>query len=360
MTGLITGTNGREAFFVLDAEQSSGRISNLSLQNFGFGQGTVVSAGDGALNLQQAADRFDSLWSEASMVVARINEANQCETIVGRNESTPRATASIFKIFILGGVAEALDERALFHDDVVPLDRSKQVQGGPLFSEPAGQPFTIDELATLMLAVSDNTATDMLLGLAGRERFDTALAEYGHQTPELMLPQLGISETFHLFFSFPLADSLSYVNGSRSFRQNFLENRLIPLGSSATGGGGFNHEAMYIDASWLASPLDICGAFARHRQHTPGSDADLVVNRALQSQAAQPNVREHWDRVWYKGGSLTSGINGNLVLTHAFMLEREGEDPYVVVGLANEPAGGIDGFVIQSIMGRLLELTRDL
>lgn len=358
MSGLVTASTGREGFFVLEAQQANGLISNFTINNWGLGQGTVVTAQDASLSLEQAADRFSERYSETSLVVARITEANQCETVIGRDETVPRAIASIFKIFILGGVADAIDAQAFYHDDVVSLDGSKQVQGGPLFAEPAGIPFTIDTLSTLMLAVSDNTATDMLLALAGRERFDGLHAEYGHRTPELMTPQLGISENFHLFFSFPLNESLSYVNGTEAFRRNFLENRIVPLGSSATGGGGFNHESLYIDGSWQASPLDICGAFARHRLHAPGSDADLVVNRALQSQVAQPNIREHWDRVWYKGGSLASGVNGLLVMTHAWMLERESEEPYVVVALANEPAGGIDGFAIQSVLGRIHELVR--
>ena len=360
MTGLVTGTNAREGFFVLEVAQADGKINTFSIQNFGFGAGTVVTSADRALNLSQSLDRFINLYADNSIVVARINEANQCEMVMGRNEMTPRAIASIFKVFILGGVAEALNDEAFYHDDVVPLDGLKQVQGGPLFSEPPGLPFSIDKLATLMLGVSDNTATDMLLARAGRDRFDGLHAEYGHQMPELMTPQLGISENFHLFFSFPLAESLSYVEGTEAFRRDFLENRIVPLGSAATGGGGFNHEDLYIDASWQAAPLDVCGAFARHRQHAPGSDADLVVNRALQSGVAQPNVREHWDRVWYKGGSLASGNRGTMVLTHAWMLEREGETPYVVAGFANDPAGGIDAFVIQSILGRVLELVRDL
>ncbi len=219
---------------------------------------------------------------------------------------------------------------------------------------------TVDRLATLMLGVSDNTATDMLLALAGRDRIDGLHAEYGHQTPRLMAPQLGISEQFHLFFSFPMQESMSYVNGTEAFQQEFLEERIVPLGSRATGGGGYNNESLFIDGSWQASPVDICGAFARHRLHEPGSDAALLVERALQAQAAQPNVRENWDRVWYKGGSLQSGANGLLVLTHAFMLERDGEAPVVVIGMANEPTGNIDVFAIQSLLGRLLELAREL
>jgi hypothetical protein len=360
MTGLITGQNGREAFFVLNVGLSDGKIDSLSISDFGTGQGTVVRASDRALNLEQAADRFASLYAQQGLLVARVDGAGACQPVVERDAMTPRSTASIFKIWILAGVADALAEGDLFHDQVVPLDGSKQVQGGQLFAEPPGIDLSIDRLATLMMGISDNTATDMLLGLAGRDRIDGLHAEYGHATPTLLAPQLGISEQFHLFFSFPFAESLSYVNGTETFQRQFLEDRIVPLGSSATGGGGFFNESLFIDGAWRASAMDICGAFARHRQHPPGTDEALVVDRALQAQAAQPNVRERWDRVWYKGGSLASGANGLLVLTHAWLLEREGEAPVVVVGLSNEPTGNIDQFDVQSILGRILELAADL
>ena len=82
-----------------------------------------------------------------------------------------------------------------------------------------------------------------------------------------------------------------------------------------------------------------------------------LVNHAMGASSAQPDVRNHWDRVWYKGGSLASG-NGYHVLTHAWMLENSGEDPYVVVAMSNSEAGGIDQYRVQSITGRVLELVR--
>ncbi len=360
-TGIINGQNNNDAFLVLGVDLGDGKINNLGVFPFGQGgMGSTVFARDANLSFAQAADAFDAIASQSSILVAQIDSNNQCQPVFGRGEGTLRATASVFKIWVLGGVAEAIKDGSLRHDQVVPLDGSKQVNGGPLYSQPAGTAMSIDQLSTLMLGVSDNTATDMLLGLAGRDRFNGLHAEYGHSSPDLMAPQLGISEQFHLFFSFSLADALSYVNGTESFQRSFLNNRIVPLGSRDNSGGGFNNVSLFIDGSWQASPMDVCGAFARHRLHEPGSDEALLVERALQAQAAQPNVREHWDRVWYKGGSLGSGTNGLLVLTHAFMLEREGEPPVVVIGMANEPAGGIDTFNVQSILGRLLELARDL
>lgn len=360
MTLVLRATSGRRAFVVLDTRLSDGLITNLYVYDYGFGGTSVIYANDQGLSLEQAADRFVALSDGPGLLVATINAQNQCQLVTGRDATTPRSTASIFKLWILAGVADALDERVIFHDQVVALDGSKQVAGGPLSREPAGLPMSVDRLATLMMGVSDNTATDMLLALSGRDRIDSLHAEYGHATPELMAPQLGISEQFHLFFSFPMAEALEYVNGTESFQRDFLANRIVPLGASGSGGGGYFNESLFIDGAWQASPMDICGNFARHRQHAPGSDAALLVDRALQTSAAQPNVREHWDRVWYKGGNLESSVNGQLVLTHAFMLESAGRDPVVVVAMANNSSGQIDVFDVQSVVGRLLQLATGL
>lgn len=358
--GVITADTGNEAFVTLETTLANGKINFLQVVDYGR-DASVVSAADAALGLEGAADRFASLSAQPGLLLARIGEDNSCQPIVARNLDTPRSTASVFKIWILAGVADAVGEGALDHDQVVPLDAGKQVLGGLLGDQVPGIDMTIDELSTLMMGISDNTATDMLLALAGRNRIDGLHAEYGLQNPALMTPQLGISEQFHLFFSFPLSESQSYVDGSTAFRRQFLEERIVPLGAwGQGGGGGFNHESLFIDGAWRASPRAVCRAFARHRLHTPGSDEALLVERALQAQAAQPNVRERWDRVWYKGGGLISGVNGNLVLNHAFMVERDGERPYVLVGMSNDPAGNLDGFAIQSILGRLLELAAEL
>ncbi|MEE4174513.1 MAG: serine hydrolase [Xanthomonadales bacterium] len=363
VVGVVSASNGNDFYLSLQTDLPGGRIISLGASPYGRnGTGSVIFAADASLGLEAAADRFMELSPEAGVLLARIDENHQCQPLVARDADIPRSIASVFKVFILGGVADALDDRAIFPDQELPLDGTKQVQGGPLFDQPAGVPLTVDELSTFMLGISDNTATDMLLARVGRERMDGLHAEYGHRMPELMAPQLGISEQFHLFFSFPMMEAMSYVNGTEEFQRTFLEERIVPLGSAATGGGGFFNESLLIDGAWQASPLDVCGAFARHRRHTPGSDAALVVERALQASAAQPNLRERWDRVWYKGGSLDSFANGRLVLTHAFMFEREGEAPYVLVGFSNDPSGGLEGqvFNIQSILGRLAQIAADL
>jgi hypothetical protein len=51
-----------------------------------------------------------------------------------------------------------------------------------------------------------------------------------------------------------------------------------------------------------------------------------------------------------------------MVLTHAFLFEREGEAPFVLVGLSNNPSGGLENevFNIQSVLGRLAQIADGL
>ncbi len=316
--------------------------------------GSVQYLADQTLTMVQAANRFATLSSAPSLLVGRINSANQCTTMQDRNADTPRATASIFKTWVLGGVGQSIVEGSLSSTEILPMVASELAPGGTINSEPLNTPFPVAELATLMMGISDNTATDLLHQRVGRTRLDQIVTEYGVADPNLLQPLLGISEQFHLFYSFTLNVALTYVNGTQPFKYQFLHDNIEPLGPNS--GGPYFNESLLTSGSWRASPYDICRAFAKLRRLPQGSEAFKTVDAALGAGVAQPEVRDRWDRVWYKGGSLASGANGLHVLTHAWMLENAGEDPYVLIAMSNSDAGGIDEYQVQSVTGRILEL----
>ena len=327
------------------------KIVEIYVQDY---YGSVQYAADQTLTMVQAADKFATLSSAPALLVGRINSANQCTTMQDRNANTPRATASIFKIWLLGGVAQSIVEGTLSASDILPLVASELAPGGTINSEPLNTPFPVGDLARLMIGISDNTATDLLHQRVGRTRLDQIVTEYGVAQPDLLRPFLGISEQFHVFLSFPLPQALSYVNGTQPFKYQFLHDNIEPLGPN--NGGAYFHEALLTSGTWRASPYDICRAFAKLRRLPQGSEAFKTADAALGAGVAQPEVRNRWDRVWYKGGSLASGVNGFHVLTHAWMLENAGEDPYVLIAMSNSDSGGIDQYNVQSVTGRILEL----
>lgn len=320
--------------------------------------GSVQYPVDQSLTMIQAADKFATLSSAPSLLVGRINSAGQCTTMQDRNANTQRATASIFKTWILGGIGQSIVEGTLSSSEILPMVASEIAPGGAINIEPLNTPFPVSDLATLMIGISDNTATDLMHERVGRTRLDQIVTEYGVAQPDLLRPFLGISEQFHLFYSFDLTTALSYVNGTQPFKYTFLQNQIVPLGPN--NGGPFFNVQLLTSGTWRASPYDICRAFAKLRQLPQGSEAFKTADAALGSQAAQPEVRDRWDRVWYKGGSLLASTNNFHVLTHAWMLENAGQDPYVVIALSNSSTGGIDQYQVQSVTGRLLELLSQL
>jgi len=107
------------------------------------------------------------------------------------------ALGSAFKLYVLGAVSEAVAEGRLRWDQVVPLGQAS-FPSGITQSWPEGAPITVQSLATLMISISDNTATDTLLRLVGRERVEQFLRRTGHSAPERSLPFLTTRELFLL------------------------------------------------------------------------------------------------------------------------------------------------------------------
>lgn len=354
LTALIDspGSPPPSGFFVFGTRYAGGGlIVQFGVSSFG---GSVQFPIDQALTLPQAADKFMTLSSAAGLLVARVGPGGECTSVASRNPAVLRATGSVFKAWVLGGVARRIQQGDMAADEILPLASARFAQGGTLNVEPLGTPIPVRDHATLMMGISDNTATDHLHGRVGRAVLDPVVSDFGVADPTVLQPLLNVSEQFHLFRSFDLATSQSYVNGTESFQNTFLADQIVPLGPNL-GTGPFFHAQLLTDGSWRASPNDVCAALSALRRQAGGSEAFKLVDRAMSASVAQPNVRAAWDRAWYKGGSLASGA-GLHVLVHAWLLEDGGRDPWVVVAMANSSAGGIDQFNVQSVLGRILQL----
>lgn len=334
------------------------KIDQLSVSNF---NGTVILPADQTLTMDQAADKVLTLSTDGAMVVARAHPAGTCTTLTGRNQTTPRATGSVFKNWVVGGVAQGIMAGTLSPAENLTMTSGLLAPGGVINAEPVNTVFPVTELTTLMQGISDNTATDLLLNRIGRAPVEALVLDWGMPAPpasNALLPFMGVSQNFHLFRSFPLATAQNWLTLTEAQQETFFANSILPLGNTF---GTFFHADLLTQVTWRASPIDICRAYAGLRFRTyAGSDAFRVVDRAMSAQAAQPNVRAEWDRVWYKGGSLASTALGTHVLVHTWLLEDAARDPYVVVLMANSNGGGINAQNVQSVAGRILQLTAAL
>ncbi|GAB5601887.1 serine hydrolase [Thermus sp. FJN-A] len=272
-------------------------------------------------SLEEALEAFRALPGRVGLWVERDGKA-----ILALGEDTPLAVASAFKLLVLAALREEVEVGRRAWDEVVFLEEAwKSLPSGLLQGWPEGSPLTLHTLASLMISVSDNTATDALIALLGRERLE-ALAPH-HR------PFLTTREAFSLA-----------ARGNRdllgAFREGNLEAKRQVL--EALAGRGLPQVAdLPVDpgnwppeADWRFSPRELC--------RWMGEVADLPL------MGINPGVAPFaWDRVAYKGGSRP----GALSLVHALF---RGESRYCVAFVWN--GEGVDELKAFTLYGGLLEL----
>ena len=100
--------------------------------------------------------------------------------VVAVNADDPYQMASVFKIPILAELlCQVESKRRSLDDRVVLTDEMKSPGSGVLKELSAGTSLTLRDYATLMIIVSDNTATDALLGLVSKDAVNARLRECG-------------------------------------------------------------------------------------------------------------------------------------------------------------------------------------
>ena len=89
-------------------------------------------------------------------------------------------TASVIKLAVMVEVFQRIADGTLTRDQLLTLDDAIKVEGsGVLFALRAGSTYSIGDLLYLMIAISDNTATNMLVDLVGTKNVDERMVAYG-------------------------------------------------------------------------------------------------------------------------------------------------------------------------------------
>ncbi|NNF16410.1 MAG: hypothetical protein HKN70_06660 [Gammaproteobacteria bacterium] len=338
---------------------SDGRINYFFVQNFPQNPSSTGLADQG-LGLQQISNKIKMQADETSLLIARIDESNQCNKLFGHDIDVARATGSIFKAWLLGALAQGVEDGVVTPGQTVPLDANEIVPvGEALSSEPLGTPFSMSDMAIMMMGTSDNTATDHMHELITRPRAEAILSQFNHNHADAMTPFLSINETFHLYWTVPEVDALAYANGTEMEQRDYLESVLEPLGPVTAF--PVANASILVDGTWRASPMDLCNAIAAMRRYKDTSDAFALIDQAYGSNEGAWAARRHWERVWFKGGSLADS-SGLLVLTYGWLLESDDRGAYVVIGMANQSwtsTARISNTVFFSAMSRVLDLVNE-
>ena len=119
---------------------------------------------------------FKTFSGEVSVAYARLDGAESYTY----HATEPTSAASLIKLPILLTVLERVSQEKLKLDERTSLKATDQVGGsGILHTLQAGLEPTLHDLLTLMMIVSDNTATNILIGRVGQDAINTFCQQHG-------------------------------------------------------------------------------------------------------------------------------------------------------------------------------------
>lgn len=133
-----------------------------------------LSVREEGMDLEQIVEKFSDLSGEVSLLVIRNDEK-----LAALKSDQKMNVGSTFKLAVLQAVKSEIESGDLSWEDVIELkDKTKSLPSGQLQEWPSGAPLTVHTLASLMISVSDNTATDVLIEHLGREKVES---QTGHE-----------------------------------------------------------------------------------------------------------------------------------------------------------------------------------
>jgi beta-lactamase class A len=310
---------GGHRYLITLATDTSGKITGLLLKP-ARSLPTVATPGQ----FQQAAQQA-GVWSTVLVATAGPNDGCLPQQMFG--DQGPHPLGSMFKLYVLAAVERAVNSGVLtWATPLTVTEQVKSLPSGQLQNVPDGTRVTVQQAATLMISISDNTAADLLIHAVGQRALQAAVAGTGNTHPHLLDPLLTTRQMFTLADDNPAirqqwAAALPGVASDRTgavaepsagsiHSRAALLTRLPDAVPTVTT---TNPRPGWLDGiEWYASPADICHAqVTLHQLSHTAAGAPLG---AILSKNPLVAVGPGWAYVGYKGGEDTGVLTGSWYL----------------------------------------------
>jgi len=280
--------------------------------------------------------RLSSDAPGVSFTAAGVTGGGGCRPVYSVAGTTPRPLGSMFKLFVLGALAEQVRaHRVSWNQALVISDDVKSLPSGVLQNDPAGTTVTVDQAASGMISISDNTAADLLISLLGRSAVEQQVRQWSANAT-LDSPFLTTRELFVLKdVDYPVLAN-RYLALGRAQRTAYLTGTIDrePLPNVAAVAAAPRD----VDGiEWFASADDVCRVFAglSALSTQPGlSPVGAVLSANDGGIGLDPTT---WPTVWFKGGSEPG------VLTLGYLGRDKGGRAFVVTALVEDRRRPVDG-----------------
>lgn len=314
------------------------RITGLLVQG--------LAAREASLDAVEAA--LKGLHGRTGYVLAKLGDGKP-QLLRQHHADQAFAIGSEFKLVILAALIRATNAGERRWDDLVTLDGS-ELPGGGYTAKPAGTQVSLRELATQMISISDNSATDILLKTLGRTKVEAMLPVLGIADPARNRPFLGTAEVFKLKTIPALRDR--YIAANDAGRRALLAGEVAATPLSKVDVGLFSAgKPLSIDTlEWFETPADLVRVMDWIRRNTEGpkgADARAVLSK---NPGIPPLAAGKWQFVGYKGGSEPG------VMAMTLLLQAKDGGWYVLSASWNDTAQNVEQGRFAGLVGKAAEL----
>jgi beta-lactamase class A len=255
-----------------------------------------------AEGFEEIAERLTELPGSVEALVVEDGEV-----LLQSGQGEPAPLASVSKIYVLAALVEAIEAGEVdWLDEMELTDELRSLPSGTLQDQPEGYTTTVYDVAHRMISLSDNTGTDMLMALLGRDVVEEAVAESGHHDPQLLRPFLSTRELFQLRWGVPELGE-DWEDLDLADRRDVLE-EVSEQDMEITSEDTSRHDRdEAID--WYATAEDVAEvtqALAERAQDRPEVGEILTANPGLMNLVQD----EWWESLAFKGGGLPGVVTG--------------------------------------------------
>ncbi|MFV0389325.1 MAG: serine hydrolase [Pyrinomonadaceae bacterium] len=303
-------------------------------------------------SIDEIISDLTKLSGRQTFLTAKLDGAD-VEKINELNASEPFAIGSTFKLYVLAQLQNEINRGERDWADVVALEE-KSFPTGMLQEWRKGSPLTFNTLASLMISISDNTATDQLIENLGRENIEKMLVTAGNTHAEKNLPFLKTSEMFKIKGLGDGSYAETYATAGVLQRTTMLNSKIANGNLDDIDLNKFLKKPTYInEIEWFASSEDLArvmGWFVENTRDPDDSNAmgALTINKALDKITAAK-----WNYVGYKGGSEPG------VISMTYLLQAKSGDWYVLTASWNDAEKVVNDGVFVGIIQKAVSLFAD-
>ena len=346
----IVPQNANSATLGIRFEKSIGTV-NLALENSpphriaGLLLTGFEAAGE---TVSEVLAAVDALPGRQGVLIQKLEAGNQ-PPIAALDPDGRYAIASAFKLYILAELDRAVQAGERKWSDVVTLG-PKSHPSGISQNWPDGSPTTLHTLATLMISISDNSATDTLIRVIGQDRLAAMVKGAGHHRPDHLRPFLMTRQASALKMPVHADLRTRFLSAGPTERERLLAEFDKDLTLDSLDSRLLTSKPNFIDQlEWFATPRDMVSLLAYLNSNAgPETLAILAINPGIGQDASRK-----WSYFGYKGGSEPG------VLSYNFLLRSKAGDSYAISVNWNNAEQSLQESELLGLATRLVNLLAD-